>query len=111
MDTIDDTLTSQIYEANHHPAIHAGLSLGKQTLNQCYGKTDESEVYCIAVCKCTAHPLYSLFTANLMSTVLHPQYKQKYMKRQNWPDEWIDTAIDTAKSVFKNEYGQRGDRH
>ncbi|KAG1875857.1 hypothetical protein C8R48DRAFT_745558 [Suillus tomentosus] len=50
MDHIDSVFTSSILKKDRlDPAIHTGLGLAKQTLNQYYSLTDASEAYHIAM--------------------------------------------------------------
>ncbi|KAJ7839418.1 hypothetical protein B0H13DRAFT_1457269, partial [Mycena leptocephala] len=55
--------------------------LAKKKMNKCYGSTDDSNIYRIAM-------------------ILHPGLKLAYFKRQKWPQEWIDTA----RSITRDEY-------
>ena len=49
MDHIDETLTNQARDPAIEPSIRAALSIAKKTLNRYYDKTDDSEVYRIAM--------------------------------------------------------------
>jgi hypothetical protein len=49
MDHIDETLTTQSRDIILEPSIRAALSIAKKTLNKYYDKTDQSEVYRIAM--------------------------------------------------------------
>jgi hypothetical protein len=49
MDHIDEYLTTAVRNMKISKAIRAALALGKQTLNRYYNKTDQSEVYRIAM--------------------------------------------------------------
>jgi hypothetical protein len=49
MDHIDETLTTQSQDMSIAPSIRGALSLAKKTLNKYYNKTDDSEVYRIAM--------------------------------------------------------------
>ena len=51
MDHIDETLTNQSQDMSLEPSIRGALSLAKKTLNKYYNKTDDSEVYRIAMSK------------------------------------------------------------
>ena len=51
MDHIDETLTNQARDPAIEPSIRAALSIAKKTLNRYYDKTDDSEVYRIAMSK------------------------------------------------------------
>ncbi|KAJ6534286.1 hypothetical protein B0H19DRAFT_881596, partial [Mycena capillaripes] len=57
------------------------LLLAKKTMNHYYARTDESNVYRIAM-------------------ILHPGLKLAYFKKQRWPQ----ALIDTAKSITRDEY-------
>ncbi|KAF9554476.1 hypothetical protein CPC08DRAFT_615321, partial [Agrocybe pediades] len=73
MDIINDRLTEKTNDNTLSPAIRASLGLAKKTLNRYYSKTDDIEVYRIAM-------------------VLHPKHKLQYFKDAHWNLEWIDVA-------------------
>jgi hypothetical protein len=49
MDHIDEYLATASVNRSFSEAIRAALALGKKTLNRYYDKTDQSEVYRIAM--------------------------------------------------------------
>ncbi len=49
MDKIDQILSSKASAHSYSPAVKAALQMGKQTLNCYYSRTDESDIYCIAM--------------------------------------------------------------
>lgn len=51
MDYIDEVLANAAVDDNNLPAIQAAATLGKNTLNRYYHRTDFSEVYRIAMGK------------------------------------------------------------
>ena len=51
MDHIDGVLTTLTRDEDLQPSIRGALSLAKKTLNKYYNKTDDSEVYRIAMSK------------------------------------------------------------
>jgi hypothetical protein len=51
MDHIDEKLTNQSRDHAIEPSIRVALSIAKKTLNRYYDKTDDSEVYRIAMSK------------------------------------------------------------
>ena len=53
MDLIDEKLTTYSLNCKYSPAIHAAIGLAKRTLNRYYQLTDSSEVYRIAMGKCS----------------------------------------------------------
>src|SRR5260370_16109876 len=61
MESIEDTLSSNIKNTKFHPSIRAALQLAQKTLNHYYTKTDLSMAYHIAMhewsksnsCSCT----------------------------------------------------------
>ncbi|KAF8547339.1 hypothetical protein OG21DRAFT_1425032 [Imleria badia] len=60
MDLINGQLTKYSHNASLSPAICAGVSMAKHTLNHYYSLTDSSEVYRIAM-------------------ILHPHHKLNYL--------------------------------
>lgn len=71
--------------------ICAALAIGKKAMNKYYNKTDQSEVYRIAMgtflgITLILCPIYSLLS------VLHPRHKLEYFKKHGWEASWIDTA-------------------
>ena len=51
MDHIDSELSASALNESYSPAIRAAASLGKKTLNRYYDKSDETEIYRIAMGK------------------------------------------------------------
>jgi len=49
MDHIDEHLAMAAIDNKYPPAIKAALAIGKKTLNRYYDKTDQSEVFRIAM--------------------------------------------------------------
>jgi hypothetical protein len=49
MDHIDEYLATAATDDNYPLAIKAALAIGKKTLNRYYDKTDQSEVFRIAM--------------------------------------------------------------
>ncbi|KAF8886591.1 hypothetical protein BD779DRAFT_1420400, partial [Infundibulicybe gibba] len=77
MDHIDETLATRATNANPEeqiePSIIAAILIGKKTLNRYYNKTDDSEVYRIAM-------------------ILHPRHKLEYFRKAGWEPAWIAAA-------------------
>lgn len=53
MDLIDEKLTLYSNNADYQPSIRAAVGLAKKTLDRYYQLTDHSEVYRIAMGKCS----------------------------------------------------------
>ena len=51
MDHIDQVLLTHLCNKKFLPSIRSGVSLGQETLNCYYSRTDQSEVYRIAMSK------------------------------------------------------------
>ena len=49
MDLIDEHLTTRSLDTDLNIAVRASLGLAKKTLNRYYAKTDDSELYRIAM--------------------------------------------------------------
>ncbi|KAF8165729.1 hypothetical protein B0H34DRAFT_648916, partial [Crassisporium funariophilum] len=81
MDLIDQQFTTHSLNKTYEPSICAALGLAKKTINQYYTKTDDAEVYQIAM-------------------ILHPRHKLKYFKNNDWDNHWIKTA----KKLIRDEY-------
>jgi hypothetical protein len=66
-------------------AIRAALAIGKSAMNRYYNKTDQSEVYHIAM---DLVFYYSNISYLLISIylVLHPHHKLEYFKKHNWKE-------------------------
>ncbi|KAJ7231387.1 hypothetical protein B0H12DRAFT_977527, partial [Mycena haematopus] len=83
MDKIDDLITATVVTASLQPggalkralhdSIKSALKLAKSIMNKYYSRTDESNIYRIAM-------------------VLHPNYKLEYFRARKWEKAWIDTA-------------------
>jgi len=74
MDRIDQVLEKDTDLQKFSPTLRAALDIGRQTLNRYYSKTDDSEVYRIAM-------------------ILHPRNKTRYFKKSGWEAEWIELAV------------------
>ena len=49
MDHIDERLTDDSLDQNLEPSIRAAIALAKKTLNHYYSKTDQSDLYRLAM--------------------------------------------------------------
>ncbi|KAJ7576299.1 hypothetical protein C8J56DRAFT_759954, partial [Mycena floridula] len=69
----------------------------KRTLNRYYGRTDESNVYRIAMSE-----LFLFIYLSMLSdfAVLHPGLKLAYFHKRQWLPAWIDAARDIVRSEF-----------
>jgi len=85
MDILNKELLSYSRNRLFTPAIHAAMSLAKQTLNRYYSLTDSSEVYCIAM-------------------ILHPRHKLTYFKKAGWESQWIEFAEVLLREEFECSY-------
>ena len=85
MDIIDKEFSSYIRDRDLTPAIHAAVSLAKQTLNKYYSLSDSSEVSHIAM-------------------ILHPHHKLTYFKNAHWEKDWIKTAESLLHEEFNRSY-------
>ena len=103
MDHIDEYLATASQNPSYSEAICTALTLGKQTLNRYYDKTDHSEVYRIAMGK-SAYIQSYFCVFNWNSPVLHPRHKLNYFKKAGWEDEWIETARDIVRTEFDQTY-------
>jgi hypothetical protein len=103
MDHIDKVLAS----ASDSPykfsiGIRAALAIGKNAINRYYNKTDQSEVYRIAMGK-FLFPC-SQYSLTVILLVLHPRHKLEYFKAQNWEHEWIQSARNIVRDEFDRSY-------
>ncbi|KIK09811.1 hypothetical protein K443DRAFT_73249, partial [Laccaria amethystina LaAM-08-1] len=85
MDLIDREFTTNSLDKAYEPAICVALNIAKKTLNRYYTKTDQSEVYHIAM-------------------ILHPHHKLAYFKNNRWTDTWINTVKDIVHAEFDWKY-------
>ena len=96
----DDGTWITFPEVIRHGAARASVVLSKY-----YGKTDESEVYRIAMRTFSVLPCHSHLIH--ISPVLHPKYKTHYWKRVGWEDKWIETGIQCGRDVWEASYAPR----
>lgn len=68
MDYLDKTLTNHSLNETLKPAIRAACALGKKTLNRYYSKTDESEMYRMAM------SMYFITLLNTSLLTIHSQF-------------------------------------
>jgi hypothetical protein len=108
MDLIDEHLATLSLDVRQSAAIRASIGLAKKTLNRYYTKTDDSEVYRIAMSKFSCSLRVSVaWTSHL--AVLHPRHKLSYFKRTNWEDAWIRTAEKIVRTEFDCSYATDGE--
>ena len=106
MDHIDENLATSAENMSYSAAIHSVLAIGKRTLNHYYNKTDQSEIYRIAMVSCN---FFESFLSFLMLNmyyllVLHPRHKLQYFKNAGWEEEWIEAAEEIVHDEFDRTY-------
>jgi hypothetical protein len=102
MDHIDEVLATRGQDTSLQPAIRVALNTAKKTLNAYYNKTDQSDVYRIAMSMYTRTCISPTNSSSL--TVLHPRHKLKYFERVGWKRAWIKTAEDLVRTKFEDSY-------
>jgi hypothetical protein len=100
---IDEHLATSAESANYTVAIRSALAIGKRTLNKYYNKTDQSEIYRIAMGKYLLF-IYLNLHFLIFLTVLHPRHKLQYFRVAGWEDEWIDAAHTIVREEFDRTY-------
>ena len=105
MDHIDKFLDTMSESHRFSLSIRAALIVGKNTLNQYYTKTDQSETYWIAMSKSSAiYPLPFCSFLTFFMAVLHPRHKLAYFKAQGWEESWVDAACDIVHKEYNRSY-------
>jgi hypothetical protein len=101
MDKIDDLITATVVTSSLQPggapkralhsSIKSALELAKSMINKYYSRTDESNIYRIAMGELPqlSHTLVRELT---VIAVLHPSYKLEYFRARKWEKGWIETA-------------------
>jgi hypothetical protein len=108
MDHIDKVLaTNSNSPTQYSPPIRAALAVGKNTLNKYYNKTDDSEVYRIAMGNVLLVDML-IYTNFCALSVLHPRHKLEYFKKHDWEEAWIDAAHDIVRKEFDRSYAPMG---
>jgi hypothetical protein len=106
MDIIDDHLATAATNDDYPLALKAALAVSKKTLNRYYNKTDDAEVFRIAmgifIVSC-----YCFHIINFFLSVLHPGRKLEYFEEAGWTKDWIDTARDIVVTEYKRSYASR----
>ena len=97
MDHIDKYMATACQNMKNSKAIRSALTLGKQTLNRYYNKTDQSDVCRIAMGSLFLLLIYFNW---ISSTVLHPHHKLQYFKKAGWKDSWIKTSSEIVCMEF-----------
>jgi hypothetical protein len=107
MDHIDEHLATAATDNNYSLAIKAALAIGKKTLNRYYDKTDQSEVFRIAMGMIFLTDLLYIFILSSSTNflVLHPRHKLHYFKNEGWQDNWIERAEEIIRTQFDLSYG------
>ncbi|KAI9444649.1 hypothetical protein H4582DRAFT_1805462 [Lactarius indigo] len=85
MDHIDKVLSTASDSQQYSLPICASLVVGKNVINRYYNKTDQSEVYHIAM-------------------ILHLQHKLAYFKVQDWEEPWIEMAYTLVCEEYDRSY-------
>ena len=101
MDHIDEYMATACQNMKISKAIRSALTLGKQTLNRYYNKTDQSDVYRIAMGSLFLLLIYFNWVS---STVLHPRHKLQYFEKAGWKDTWIKTSREIVRTEFDQTY-------
>ena len=83
------------------------LPLEKKTLNRYYDKTDQSEVFRIAMSMIRFFMFYLHYSHLFL--VLHPRHKLTYFENADWPDDWIKKAKEIVRAQFELSYGSFDD--
>lgn len=102
MDHIDEYLATAGRNVKISKAIRAALTLGKQTLNRYYNKTDHSDVYRIAMSGFII--LLFIYFIQVSGTVLHPRHKLHYFEKAGWEESWIKTSREIVRTEFDQTY-------
>ena len=100
IDLIDNILTDHFINTNEYlPLICFAYTMGKCMLNKYYNKTNELEIYRIAMSKCLFQcmGLYNAFDKFL---VLYSEFKLVYFKKAKWNESWIKTV----KQIIHNKW-------
>jgi hypothetical protein len=103
MDAMDEVLATNARSSKYSIAIHAALSIGKQTLNHYYEKMDFSKTYWIAI-GIFWFILHFVITYRSLLSVLHPHHKLSYFKNTKWEDEWIEATRQLVQDEFDLSY-------
>lgn len=106
IDTIDGVLTDATIDFNYSPAIQATAALGLKTLNRYYAKTDQSNVYRLAMSSDLLFIPAKHYT-DYSSPVLHPRRKLAYFKKAKWLEIWIEEAKALAFDTYNETYASR----
>lgn len=103
MDHIDEFLTTAAIGNDYPLAIRAALAIGKKTLNRYYDKSDQSEVFRIAMG--TKIIVFFFPILYYLFLVLHPRHKLAYFKNAGWHENWIKRADQIVRTQFEASYG------
>lgn len=103
MDHIDEVLTTGATTQKFSPAVKAALSMGKLTLNRYYSKTDDSDIYRVAMGMCFSTG-YLTSTETCIDLVLHPGNKTHYFNVLGWEQEWIEAAVQIVRERWNEKY-------
>lgn len=108
MDHIDKHLATSAINDDYPLALKAALAIGKKTLNKYYEKTDQSDVYRIAMGINYSMINLRLWLRHLLIFLaLHPQHKLEYFKNAGWEEAWIKTARQIVEDTYKKGYASR----
>lgn len=104
MDHIDEMLTSHARDHHIPHVIRNALAIAKKTLDKYYTKSDQSEVYRIAMRMFQFLLMWQLI--DFLIPVLHPRHKLRYFESARWPTDWINTAQGILREEFERSYAR-----
>ncbi len=111
MDKFDEHLSTESLNLKYLPCIRAAVTLDKKTMNKYYSKTDDCDIYRVAMSMLSFYLLSStnsiLTCANSSPLVLHPQYKLRYFKKAKWTLDWIDRAKAITTKIYVRDYASK----
>lgn len=108
MDKFDEHLSNESLNKKYKPCIRAAVTMGKRTINNYYSKTDECNIYRIAMSTSLHAPLLPLLIySRFIPLVLHPSYKLHYFKKAEWNSDWIDKAKALTTKIYVRDYAQK----
>lgn len=87
------------------PAYHRhAANRGRVTFNKYYQKSDESEMYRLAIRMCLFLRSVLIIYFRDRFIVMHPSMRMLYLTAAGWEPDWIETAVEIAERCWRNHY-------
>lgn len=104
IDKLTTLLENTIADKSVLAVVRVAAARGLSVMNKYYSCTDESIMYRCAMRMLHLHSWLQSFTLTIFLVVLHPRYKSRYFRQQQWEEEWIRVAEALLRDLYDKHY-------